>query len=101
MKAGIAKNPWILRTVLHWTIDQKMHCMLENRPHSFLFDALFFAWFRVALSGNLRALILPDTFAFFTATVTPNVCQGHGLTETSGECCVQEIPAMDPFARRR
>jgi long-chain acyl-CoA synthetase len=104
MKAGIAKKSWIAQKVLYWAIDRKVQCMLENRPHSLLLDALLFSAFRDSLGGKLRALIssaapiLPDTFAFFTATVTPNVCQGYGLTETSGGCCVQEIPAMDPHA---
>jgi long-chain acyl-CoA synthetase len=102
MKEKIAEKPAIARHILSWAMNQKLKALRQNQPHSVILDALLFTAFRDALGGCLRLLInsgapiLKDVFEFFCATVTPNVIQGYGLTETCCGITVQEVPAFDP-----
>jgi long-chain acyl-CoA synthetase len=102
MKAKIAEKPAIVRAILRWAMNQKVAALRQNGPHSIILDALLFTAFREALGGCVRLLInsgapiLKDVFEFFCATVTPNVIQGYGLTETCCGITVQEVPAFDP-----
>lgn len=102
MKKKIENLPSFLQSILKKAMDEKVKCMKENRPQSLILDALLFSKFRAALGGKLRLLIsggapiMPEIFEFLSATITPNILQGCGLTELSSACFVQELPVAYP-----
>lgn len=102
MKQQIEKLPGIVQKVLKIAMAEKVRCMKENRGQSLLLDGILFSKFRKALGGKLRVLIsggapiMPEVFEFLSATVTPNILQGCGLTELASSCFVQELPVAYP-----
>ena len=102
MKAKIAEKNKFVQKLIYWAIDLKAKQAHENRGHSLLLDYLIFDKFKEALGGRMRlvvnggAPIMQNVFDFIQATVTPNVLQGYGLTETSAGVAAQEIPVADP-----
>lgn len=104
MKAKIDQLPSWKRVLVNWAIKEKTERVKRNEPYSLAFDAILFSQFRGALGGKLRLIvsggapIQADVFDFLLATVTPNIIQGYGLTETSAGLAVQQMPVSDPSA---
>ena len=102
MKEKIKKLPGFLQTVLKYVMERKSRCAKENKPVSLMLDALLFSKFKAALGGRVKVIvsggapIMPEVFEFLTATITPNILQGCGMTELSSACFVQELPVKDP-----
>jgi long-chain acyl-CoA synthetase len=102
MKEKISQKSKFLQKLIYWAIDLKAKQAHENRAHSLLLDYIIFDKFKAALGGRMRlvvnggAPIMQNVFDFIQATVTPNVLQGYGLTETSAGVAAQEIPVADP-----
>ena len=102
MKQQIAAKPWYIQKLLWAAINAKADALAKNAPNSLILDGILFAKFRAALGGRVRCLInggapiIDDVFRFLSATVTPNIIQGYGLTEVAAGLAVQEIPAPSP-----
>ena len=102
MNKKINEKPAFLQKIIRKIIDMKANATWSNRAPSLLLDNLILNLFRNELGGRLRLIvnggapINKDVFRFISATVTPNIIQGYGLTETSAGVAVQEAPAKDP-----
>ena len=102
MMAKIKEKPVFVQKLLQAAIKLKSSQVWANRPPSLLLDNLLLNNFRNALGGRLRLIvnggapIMKNVFEFLSATITPNILQGYGLTETSAGVAVQEAPAVDP-----
>ncbi|KAH0792786.1 AMP-binding enzyme family protein [Histomonas meleagridis] len=101
MRCEIKKLPTPLQKIIEWAIEDKAKNVRNNRGYSLLLDGILFQKFRNALGGRLRLIvnggapIRPDVFKFLSATVSPNIIQGYGLTEISAGLAVQEMPVTD------
>lgn len=101
MRNEVKKLPLPLQKIINWAIENKSEMTLANRGYSLLLDGILFSKFRAALGGRLRlvvnggAPILPDVFKFLSATVTPCIIQGYGLTEVCAGLAVQQIPVTN------
>jgi long-chain acyl-CoA synthetase len=102
MQQTIAKKPAFVQALIRWAVAQKNAAIRANRAPSMLLDVAIFKPFREGLGGcakvivNGGAPIMKEVFEFLEATVTPNILQGYGLTETATGVAVQEVPAHDP-----
>lgn len=102
MKNQIAQKPAIVQKLLWAAINAKADALAKNAPNSLILDGLLFSKFRAALGGRVRCLInggapiIDEVFRFLSATVTPNIIQGYGLTEVAAGLAVQELPAPSP-----
>ena len=102
MKEKIKQLPGFMQSLLKYLMAKKSQCAKDNKPVSLLLDALLFSKFKAALGGRVKVIvsggapIMPEVFEFLTATITPNILQGCGMTELSSACFVQELPVSDP-----
>ena len=102
MKKKIEGLSPLLRGIIGTVIKSKISNLKENKPNSLLLDGVLFKEFRNALGGRVRCIvsggapIIKEVFEFLSATITPNIIQGYGLTEVSSCVSVQSIPAINP-----
>jgi len=102
MQNRIDQKPKIIQSFIRSSIKSKAGKVKANIPHSLIGDMFLFKDFRAAMGGRIRLIVnggaplLPEVFEFLSATVTPNIVQGYGLTETCAGVSVQEIPVADP-----
>lgn len=102
MVSEIEKKPDFIKRFIFSMIEAKSNAVKKNRAPSLLLDAILFKKFRDRLGGRIRLIvnggapILQKVFDFLCATITPNIIQGYGLTETATGVAVQEVPVADP-----
>ena len=100
IKVDIDNSSPVLRWILKWAINVRMHTSDAN---SLFLDMTLFSRFKELLGGKVRVIvsggapILSEHCQLLKATITPNVIQGYGATEFASAGCVQEVGASTPM----
>jgi long-chain acyl-CoA synthetase len=102
MRKKIAALPAPKKWFIEKAISTKVNAVKSGKANSAIIDMIAFKPFFDFFGGRLRfiisggAPILSDVYDFLRATITPNIIQGYGLTETCAGLAVQELPAYNP-----
>lgn len=99
MKMEINKQSSLKQLLISIAMASKTSDLQSNRAHSLFYDQTIFRQFSDELGGKVRLIVSggapmkPEVFQFLRSTITPNIVQGYGLTETSGIVAVGEVSA--------